>query len=108
MARCPLIRRNLDSTRSNPAVHQRFRMSPSRQRVTRAVTRRVTLRADSIGLVVARVRRSAELGWKSRFPLSSKASVAQINPDSYRIKIVFSYRWYPCYPWLKCFFLRTP
>ena len=35
MARWPLTRRNLDSAQSNPALHQRFRMSPSRQRVTR-------------------------------------------------------------------------
>ena len=59
MARWPLTRRNLDSARSRPAAHQRFRISPSRHQVTRAVTRRVTLRADSIGLVVANVRRSA-------------------------------------------------
>jgi hypothetical protein len=32
---------------------------PSRQRVTRADTRRVALSADSIGLVVASIRRSA-------------------------------------------------
>ena len=49
MARCPSTRRNLPSARDDPATHHRRRMSPSRQRVTRAVTRRVTLGADSIG-----------------------------------------------------------
>ncbi len=44
---------------SRPAVHHRRRISPSRHRVTRAVTRRVTERADSMGLVVANVRRNA-------------------------------------------------
>jgi hypothetical protein len=39
MARCPLTRRNLLSARNRPATHHRRRMSPSRQRVTRAVTR---------------------------------------------------------------------
>ena len=39
-----------------PALDRRH-MLPSRQRLTRAVTRRVTLRALSIGLVVASVRR---------------------------------------------------
>ena len=58
-ARWPLIRRNLLSARSRPATHHRRRMSPSRQRVTRAVTRRVTDSADSMGLVVANVRRNA-------------------------------------------------
>ena len=58
-ARCPLTRRNLLSARSRPATHHRRRISPSRQRVTRAVTRRVTERADSMGLVVAKVRRNA-------------------------------------------------
>src|SRR5262245_45322493 len=47
-------------------------MSPSRQRVTRAVTRRVTLSADSIGLVVASVRRSAP-GTPSRTTVSVSA-----------------------------------
>jgi hypothetical protein len=47
--------RNFSSARARPAVYQRSRMSPSRQRVTRAVTVRVTLRTDSIGLVVANV-----------------------------------------------------
>jgi hypothetical protein len=42
-----------------PATHKRIRISQLRHRVTRAVTRRVTLSADSIGLVVARLRRSA-------------------------------------------------
>ena len=42
MPRCPLRRQNLLSARSRPATHQRSRMSPSRQRVTREVTRRVT------------------------------------------------------------------
>ena len=51
-ARCPLTRRNLLSARNRPAMHHRRRISPSRQRVTRAVTRRVTESADSIGLVV--------------------------------------------------------
>jgi hypothetical protein len=59
IARRPFSLRNLDSARSRPAAHQRFRMSPSRHRVTRAVTHRVTLNADSIGLVVDSVRRSA-------------------------------------------------
>ena len=57
MARCPFTRRNLLSARSRPATHHRRRLSPSRQRVTRRVTRS----ADSIGLVVASVRRSAAL-----------------------------------------------
>jgi len=50
-ARCPLTRRNLLSARRRPATHHRRRISPSRQRVTRAVTRRVTERADSMGLI---------------------------------------------------------
>ncbi len=57
-ARCPLTRRNLLLARNRPAAHHR-RISPSRHRVTRAVTRRVTERADSMGLVVANVRRNA-------------------------------------------------
>ena len=69
MARCPLTRRNWLSARNSPATHHRRRMSPSRQRVTRAVTRRVTLSADSIGLVVASVRRSAP-GTPSRTTVS--------------------------------------
>ena len=49
-ALCPLTRRNLLSARRRPATHHRHhRISPSRQRVTRAVTRRVTERADSLG-----------------------------------------------------------
>ena len=55
----PLTRRNWRSARSRPATHHRRRISPSRRRVTRAVTRRVTESADSLGLVVASVRRSA-------------------------------------------------
>jgi hypothetical protein len=58
MARRPLTQRNFDSARSRPAAQQRFRISPSRHQVTRAVTRLVTLKADSIGLVVAKVCRS--------------------------------------------------
>lgn len=58
MARCPFMRRNPASARTRPAAHHRRRMSPSRHRVTREVTRRVTLNADSIELVVASVRRS--------------------------------------------------
>ena len=42
------MRRNFCSARINPAVHQRSRMSPSRQRVTRAVTVRVMLSADCL------------------------------------------------------------
>ena len=58
-ARWPLIRRNLLSA-ARPATHQRRRMSPSRQApVTRAVTRHITDSADSMGLVVANVRRNA-------------------------------------------------
>lgn len=49
--------RNLLSARSKPATHRR-RMSPSRHRVTRAVTRRVAESALSIGPVVASARRS--------------------------------------------------
>ena len=56
---CPLTRRNRLSARSRPATHHRRRISPSRQRLTRAVTRRVTARADSMGWVVASVRRNA-------------------------------------------------
>src|SRR3954470_7505912 len=56
MSRCPLTRRNLPSARNRPATHHRRRMSPSRQRVTRAVTRRVRPSANSIGLVIANVR----------------------------------------------------
>jgi hypothetical protein len=59
IARCPFTRRNLASARRSPATHQRRRMSPSRHRVSRAVTRRVTLSTLSIGLVVTRVRRNA-------------------------------------------------
>jgi hypothetical protein len=57
MPRCPFSRRNLLSARSRPAAHQRRLMSPFLERVTRAVTRRVTLSAGSIGLVVASGRR---------------------------------------------------
>lgn len=56
MPRWPFSRRNLPSARSRPATHQRRRMSPSRQRVTREVTRRATDSADSIGLVEQSVR----------------------------------------------------
>ncbi len=59
MARWPLTRRNLPLARSRPATYQHCRISPSRHRITRAVTRRVALKADSIGLVVAGVRRRA-------------------------------------------------
>jgi hypothetical protein len=58
-ALCPLTRRNWLSARRRPAAHHRRRISPSRHRVTRAVTRRVTERADSMGLVVANVQRNA-------------------------------------------------
>jgi hypothetical protein len=57
--RWPFSRRNVLSDRSRPATHHRFRMSSSRHCVTRAVTRHVTLNGDSIGMVVARLRRSA-------------------------------------------------
>src|SRR5262249_22500258 len=69
IARWPFTRRNLASARSSPATHERRRMSPSRHRVTPAVTRGVTLRPDSIGLVVARARRNA-LGTPSRTTVS--------------------------------------
>jgi hypothetical protein len=69
MARCRLTRRNLLSARNRPAAHHRRRMSPSRQRVKRAVARRVTFSADSIGLVVASVLRSAP-GTPSRTTVS--------------------------------------
>ena len=55
----PLDPAELALARRRPAAHHRRRISPSRHRVTRAVTRRVTERADSMGLVVANVRRNA-------------------------------------------------
>lgn len=57
MPRYPFTRRHLLSARSGHATHHRRRMSPSRQRVTREVTRRAAdSSADSIGLVEHNVR----------------------------------------------------
>ncbi len=65
-------------------------MSPSRHRVTRAVTRRVTDNALSIGLVVARVRRNApEMPSRTTVSASSRpprrlAAASGFNRSSHR------------------------
>jgi hypothetical protein len=58
-------------------------MSPSRQRVTRAVTRRVTLSADSIGLVVVSVRRSTP-GTPSRTTAPRPEGPRGLRPETFR------------------------
>ena len=83
MARRPLTRRNLLSARKRPATHHRRRISPSRQRVTRAVTRRVTLSADSIGLVVASVRRTTP-GTPGRTTGPGPEGPRGLRPETFR------------------------
>lgn len=55
-------------------MQQRWRIFPSRQRVTRAVKVPVTLKADSIALVVASVFRNSSGGERLRQSLAEAAS----------------------------------